>query len=158
MRSGITWGFACAWLAFASADKKLPLEQSSNEQVEISASLILDKEEVKRELGSELNGIVVVRMRVRPLTDKPVKIDRDDFFLLQTYDGQRSTPYAPTQIAGNSTLVVGSQGTRGSMSSAGNGPDLGWPGWRTAPKAARQRRRHRAHQRSGIGHVHGQER
>jgi hypothetical protein len=120
----------CAGLMFASADKKLPLEQSSNELVEISASLLLDKDEVRKEVGAELNGIVVVRVRVRPLSDKPVRIDRDDFALLSTNDGQRSMPYAPSQIAGNSTLVVGSQGTRGSLSGANNGPIWGGLGGR----------------------------
>lgn len=108
-------------LAFAAADKKLPLEQTSNETVEISAHLMLDKEQVKREVGSELDGIVVVQVTVRPLTDKPVKIDRDDFMLLDTNDGQRATPFGPTQIAGNSTLVVGTQGVRTNRTSFGGG-------------------------------------
>lgn len=107
--------FSLAAPAFAAADKKLPLEQSSNDLVEISASY-LDKDQVQQELHSNLDGIVVVRVRVRPLSEKPVKIDRDDFTLLETYDGQRSTPYAPSQIAGSSTLVVTPEGTRGSLS------------------------------------------
>jgi len=119
----------CVPLAFGSADKKLPLEQSSNELIEIQAS-VLDKEQVRHELGTDLEGIVVVRMKVRPLSEKAFKIDRDDIFLLQTYDGQRSTPYAPSQIAGNSTLVVGSQGTRGSMTGGRNGPAWGGIGGR----------------------------
>lgn len=129
MRS-ILPGLVLASLAFASADKKLPLEQTSNEWVEISASLLLDKDQVRQELGAELTGIVVVRVKVRPLSEKPVKIDREDFALLSTNDGQRSTPYAPSQIAGGSTLVVGSQGTRGSMVGGGNGPVWGGLGGR----------------------------
>ena len=105
-------------LAMASADKKLPIEVSSNQLVEISATL-LDEQQAREAVGGDLNGIVVVRVRVRPLTEKPVKIDRDDFTLLDTYDGQRSAPYAPSQIAGTSTLVVSSQGTRGSMAGGG---------------------------------------
>ncbi len=132
MRFTIIPGLVLAGLAFASADKKLPLEQSSNEWVEISATLLLDKDQVRQELGSELAGIVVVRVKVRPLSEKPVKIDRDDFALLCTNDGQRSTPYAPSQIAGNSTLVVGSQGTRGSMAGGSNGPIWGGLGGRGA--------------------------
>lgn len=130
MRFGPVFPLLCAGLLFGSADKKLPLEQSSNELVEIAASLLLDKDEVRKEVGAELNGVVVVRVRVRPLSDKPVRIDRDDFALLSTNDGQRSMPYAPSQIAGNSTLVVSSQGTRGSLSGANNGPIWGGLGGR----------------------------
>jgi hypothetical protein len=114
----------CASLALGSADKALPIGQSSNDLVEIQASY-LDKAQVKAELGADLEGIVVVRMRVRPLSDKPVSISLDDFMLLDTYDGQKSGPYAPSQIAGNSTLAVGSQGTRGGFSGARNGPIWG---------------------------------
>ena len=60
---------ACAGVVFASADKKLPIEDSSNEYVEIQASLILDRDQIKQELGSDLGGsFIVVKMRVRPLT------------------------------------------------------------------------------------------
>lgn len=110
-----------------AADKKLPIETTSNDLVEITASALVDKDQIRQELGSELTpGIIVVRVRVRPLSEKPVKIDRDDFVLLSDKDGQRSTPYAPSQIAGNSTLVVTQTGTRGSMAGGqGNGPIWG---------------------------------
>jgi hypothetical protein len=111
----------------SAADKKLPIETTSNELVEITVSALVDKDQIRQELGSELTaGIVVVRVRVRPLSEKPVKIDRDDFVLLSDKDGQRSTPYAPSQIAGGSTLVVTQTGTRGSMAGGqGNGPIWG---------------------------------
>lgn len=114
-------------IAVLAADKKLPLETTSNELVEITASPLIDKDEIRHELGAELTpGIIVVRVRVRPLSDSPVKINRDDFVLLSDKDGQRSTPYAPSQIAGNSTLMVTQTGTRGSMASGqGNGPIWG---------------------------------
>lgn len=109
-----------------AADKKLPIETTSNELVEITANALIDKDQIRQELGAELSpGIVLVRVRVRPLSEKPVKIDRDDFVLLSDKDGQRSTPYAPSQIAGNSTLVVTQTGTRGSMGGQGNGPIWG---------------------------------
>jgi hypothetical protein len=111
----------------SAADKKLPIETTSNELVEITVSALVDKDQIRQELGSELTaGIIVVRVRVRPLSEKPVKIDRDDFVLLSDKDGQRSTPYAPSQIAGGSTLVVTQTGTRGSMAGGqGNGPIWG---------------------------------
>jgi hypothetical protein len=98
---------------WAAADKKLPLEQNSNEIVEISATL-LDKDEVVKELGSDFGGsVIVMRVGVRPLTEKPLRIDLDDFFLLSTKDGQRCAPFAPSQIAGAGALIVSPQGVRG---------------------------------------------
>jgi hypothetical protein len=112
----------CALAAYPAADKKLPIEDSSNEYVEIQASLILDRDQIKQELGSDLGGyFILVKMRVRPLTDKPWRIDRDDFLLLDGNLGQRSVPYAPSQIAGNSSLMVTQQGTR-----AGTGARPTW--------------------------------
>src|ERR1700730_2515090 len=119
----IFWVSVVSLSVALAADKKLPIETSSNELVEITANALIDADQIHQELGSNLSaGIIVVRVRVRPLSDKPVKIDRDDFVLLSDKDGQRSTPYAPSQIAGNSTLMVTQTGTRGSMASGqGNG-------------------------------------
>ena len=126
MRLRIVIGFVFTASAFASADKKLPLEKSSNELAEISATVLIDKDQIRQELGADLpDGIVLVKMTVRTMSEKPVALSRDDFALLSTGDGQRSTPYSPSQIAGNSRLVVGSQGTRGGMAGGGNGPVWG---------------------------------
>jgi hypothetical protein len=111
---------------FASADKTLPIEKTSNDFVEISGTL-LSKEEMTKLFGSDLGGnIVVVRTTVRPLTEKPVKIDYDDFFLMDTDNGQRSEPYEPSQIAGTSVLVVTPTGVRnGGVMGDPNGPIWG---------------------------------
>jgi hypothetical protein len=100
------------WLSFLSfalfaADKKLPIEQNSNELVEISATVTLDKDQIKQELGSDFGGdIVLVRVTVRPVSDKPIKVSLDDFLLVSGRDGQRAEPYTPSQIAGTDVLVV----------------------------------------------------
>jgi hypothetical protein len=110
----------------ASADKKLPVEKSSNELVEI-AGVLLDKDEVVKEFGSDLGGgVLVMRTTVRPLSEKPVKIDYDDFFLLDTNSGQRSAPYEPSQIAGTGALVLTPNGVRNAgMASNPRGPSWG---------------------------------
>ncbi len=108
-------------LLWASADKKLPIEESSNEYVDIRAALILDKDQIHQELGADLpQGIVLVKVTVRPMGDKAWRIDRDDFFLLDGNLGERAVPYAPSQIAGNSSLIVTQQGARN-----GRGPTFG---------------------------------
>lgn len=120
----------------ASADKKLPIEKTSNEFVEIAGTLV-DKDEIVKDFGSDLGGnIVVVRVTVRPLSDKPVKIDYDDFFLLDCDNGQRSAPYEASQIAGSSVLVVTPAGARrGGMLGDPGGPIWGGiPGTMGGPR------------------------
>jgi hypothetical protein len=111
-------GLACLIFvaALGAAEKKLPIEQTSNDVIEITASSIIDKDEIKQELGSDLGGdIVVVRIQVRPVSDKPVKVSLDDFLLVSSKDGQRSQPFAPSQIAGDTALVLTPQGTRNGL-------------------------------------------
>lgn len=122
----------------AAADKKLPIEQTSNDLVDISATAILDKDQIKQELGSDFGGdIVVIRVTVRPVSDKPIQVSLDDFLLVSGKDGQRAQPYSPSQIAGNSTLVVTPDGTRnsGGLGANNNGPRWGGiPGTGSRPQ------------------------
>jgi hypothetical protein len=95
-----------------AADKKLPIEEASNELVDISATP-LDKDQIRQELGGDLGpGFVVVRVKFRPVSDKPLQISLDDFLMVSAKDGERSEPFAPSQIAGSTALVVTPQGTK----------------------------------------------
>jgi len=95
-----------------AAEKKLPIEQTSNELIDLSATVLLDKDQIRQELGSDFGGdIVLVRVTVRPVSDKPIQLSLDDFLLVSSKDGQRSEPYAPSQLAGSTALVV-TQGPR----------------------------------------------
>jgi hypothetical protein len=115
-----------------AAEKKLPIEETSNEVVDITASIILDRDEIKKELGSDFNGdLMLVRVKVRPVNDKPLLLDLDDFYLISGKDGQRSEPYAPSQLAGDTTIMITPQGTRkGGMLGRNNGPAWGGGGGR----------------------------
>lgn len=135
----------CAWFVVAflsatlvsAADKKLPIEQTSNELVDISANALLEKDQIRQELGSDLGGdIVVVRVTFKTVSDKPIPLSLDDFLLVSGKDGQRSQPYSPSQIAGSTTLVVTPSGTRnGGLAGQGNGPIWGGiPGTTSAPQ------------------------
>lgn len=89
-----------------AADKKLPIEETSNELVDITATL-LDKDQVHQELGDGLDpSILVVRVTVHAVSDKPVQIDREGFLLVSGKDGQRSEPFEPGQIAGGETIAM----------------------------------------------------
>jgi hypothetical protein len=102
-----------AMLLFAAADKKLPVEETSNTLLEISVATPLDKEQIKQELGGDLgDDIIVVRVTARPLTDKPVQLSLDDFLLISGKDGQRSEPFAPGQLAGSETISMTQNGVR----------------------------------------------
>jgi hypothetical protein len=99
------------WLA--AAEKKLPIEENSNELVDISAAALIDKDQIHQELGADLgDDIIVVRVTVRPVSDKPIQLSLDDFLLISNKDGQRSEPFAPGQIAGSEGLAVTANGTR----------------------------------------------
>jgi hypothetical protein len=119
-------------LALLAADKKLPIEETSNDLLDISANAILDPDQIKQELGSDFDGnIVLVKVTVRPVSDKPIQVSLDDFLLVSGKDGQRSQPYSPSQIAGSDVLVYSRQevkkksgfsaGLGGIMSGAGSG-------------------------------------
>jgi len=132
---------ACAvWVA--AAEKKPPIEETSNELVDITATL-LDQDQVNKELGAGLDpSIVVVHVTVHAITDKPVQISRDGFLLVSGKDGQRSEPFAPGQIAGSETIAMTSSSggfkhnrpTLGGMVGIGGGGLGSSPGTASAPE------------------------
>jgi hypothetical protein len=96
-----------------AADKKLPIDETSNDLLAISVSAPLDKDQIKQELGSDLGAdIIVIRLTARTVSEKPVQLSLDDFLLISGKDGQRSEPFAPGQLAGSDSLTVTPNGTR----------------------------------------------
>jgi hypothetical protein len=109
-------------------DKKIEPGFASSDEVDITASVITEKADLQQALGAALPpGVVAVRVRIKPKGDKALKIDREDFFLLKSDDGQRSTPFAPTQLAGNGGLTLYSKQI-GGWAAQGNGPIWGGVG------------------------------
>jgi hypothetical protein len=105
MKYAVLFGLSIAILG--AADKKLPIDEASNDLLDISVSAPLDKDQIKQELGSDLgDDIVAIRLTARPVSDKPVQLNLDDFLLVSSKDGQRSEPYAPGQLAGSDSLSV----------------------------------------------------
>src|SRR5271154_3686732 len=119
--------FCLALAMFGAADKKLPIDETSNDLLDISVSAPLDKDQIKQELGSDLgDDIVVIRLTARPVSDKPVQLSLDDFLLVSGKDGQRSEPYAPGQLAGSDSLSVTPNGVRrGGLGDHPHRPTLG---------------------------------
>ena len=117
----------CAAAAIAgAAEKKLPIDETSNDVLAISVSEPLDKEQIKQELGAELTDpdIVAIRMTARPVSDKPVRLSLDDFVLISGKDGQRSMPFAPGQLAGADSLAVTSNGVRRGLGDHSHRPSV----------------------------------
>jgi hypothetical protein len=140
MRS--TWVGLIAFLAaftMQAVDKKLPIEQTSNELVSITATAITDREQIRQELGGDLGqDMVVVKVSLRPVSDKPVQISLDDFLLISEKGYfERAQPLAPSQIAGSAALVVTPQGTTQKRWSGfgGFGIGIGGGGSGTQPPA-----------------------
>jgi hypothetical protein len=113
----------------AAADKKLPIDETSNDLLAISVSAPLDKDQIRQELGSDLSAdIVVIRLTARPVSDKPVQLSLDDFLLISGKDGQRSQPFAPGQLAGSDTLIVTPNGVRRGLGDHPHRPTIGFGG------------------------------
>lgn len=95
----------------------------SDQSVEITATPILDREEIKGLLGSDLGGhYVLMNVTVTPKFGKEIDVRRDDFVLKTDKDGDRTKPFVASQIAGKGALVVSERaaGTSG-------GPQFGSP-------------------------------
>lgn len=120
--------FCISVAMLGAADKKLPIDETSNDVLAISVSAPLDKDQIKQELGSDLGAdIIVIRLTARPVSEKPVQLSLDDFLLISGKDGQRSAPFAPGQLAGSDSLAVTPNGMR--KSGLGNHrPSIGFGG------------------------------
>jgi hypothetical protein len=109
---------ACVALA-AHKPQPTPTNKTGNAMVEMTATLYVDKESIAQLLGSDLGGYyVVIDVRLTPKNGEKVKVYRDDFQLHTDRDGEKSKPFAPSQIAGRGALIV-------TPSSDGRGGGLG---------------------------------
>ncbi len=111
MRSAIICFLFAGAAVLWAADKSLPLEEFSNDTVDITGHLILGQDNVAQALGvtslpKAAENLVLVRVTFRPVVDKPVPVSIDDFTLLSNKDGQRSLAFEPTEVAGDSELVL----------------------------------------------------
>ena len=112
--------FGAAVSCWAGDDKKklvISDPTAGNDRIDITASLLLEPEQIREALGVELpKGTVAVRARVKPV-EGAIRIDYDDFQIVSHKDGQRATAYAPTQLSGGPALVIKTETT-----SVGTGP------------------------------------
>jgi hypothetical protein len=101
--------------------KQLP-GQAGNDQVDFEASVLLTRAEVTEAIGNDLgDGYIVVRMKVIPKGEAPVRVGPDDFTMISRKDGQKCQALTPSEIAGKGTMVVKHGTADGGKSSWGVG-------------------------------------
>jgi hypothetical protein len=94
-------------LALLEAAEPPAIGRAANDKIEIQAAVYNDKAAIRTLLGQEVpEGIVVVEVRLTPKGATPIKLWREDFTLRSDKDGQKSTPFDPSQIAGASVLTL----------------------------------------------------
>lgn len=119
MRAQVLWIGLAAAAIVPGADKKPPVRSMENADLEIIATPIADREAVRQALGSDLGGhYILVDVRVVPKDGQKIAIHLDDFLLRTDKDGERTTPFAPSQIAGKGALVISQGGSSGGGTTA----------------------------------------
>lgn len=122
--------FFAGALLLSSADKKGPIVgRTGNWSVGLEATAYLDKEEIKKIIGTDLGqNIVVIEVSVAPKSGKELKVFADDFQIRSYKDGQKSTPFAPSQLAGKGGLRLSDVRGGGGVMAQDNGPAWGGMG------------------------------
>ena len=97
----------CALLLAAGKHEKKNIGHAANDAVEIAATAFADSDSVKQAIGSDLgNHYIVVQVQLVPKAGKPLPVHLDDFVLRTDKDGERTTPFLPSQMVGEAALVV----------------------------------------------------
>ncbi len=108
---GIVGGAVFCGVLRGGEKKPPPVRSTENDLLEITATPIADREGVQQALGSDLGGhYVLMNVRLEPKEGQKVAIHLDDFLLRTDKDGERTTPFVPSQIAGRGALVVTQEG------------------------------------------------
>ncbi len=119
----------CFGIALAGEKNRPPVGKTGDELVSLSARALVDKEDIKQALGSDFSGIIIaVEVTFSPREGKKVTISRDDFFLRSDKDGQKSQPFAPSQFAGQTAMVLTRGSSGGGTMGNSNGPVWGGMG------------------------------
>jgi hypothetical protein len=115
----------------SGAEKGPPAGQASNRLLRLEAKAYLDKSAIDKAVGAEMEkDVVVIEVKLIPAAGQTLAVSLDDFLLRSDKDGQRTTPYSPTQIAGDSVLVVSEKWSGGGVGAQENGPAWGGIGGR----------------------------
>jgi hypothetical protein len=90
-----------------AAQKTEATAMGENQDLALTVRLYIDPAGVLELIGNDLDGhYIVAEVKIEPKNGKEVTINRDDFVLRTDKDGEKATPYAPSQIAGRGALIV----------------------------------------------------
>ena len=91
-----------------AAEKKTPsMARGENQDLVLNVTLYDDPVLVKDLIGTDMGGhFIIAEVKVDPKYGKDIVIDRDDFQLRTTKDGEHTTPSAPSQIVASDAIVV----------------------------------------------------
>jgi hypothetical protein len=110
------FAFALLPALLLSAPAKKPTVGSGrgeNQDLILTATLYSSPDDVKQLIGDDLGGhYIVADIKVEPKYGKTINIDRDDFVLHTDTNGEKATPFAPSQIAGREALIVTENGAK----------------------------------------------
>src|SRR4051794_31464293 len=97
-----------ALLTLSAANKKnVATSKAENQDLILTVTLHIDPTDIKEIIGDDLGGhYIVADINIDPKFTKDIAVDYDDFSLRTDKDGERSRPYAPSQIAGSGALIV----------------------------------------------------
>ena len=100
--------FLVGGLLLGAAEKKSPaITRGENEDLILDVTLYDDPTLVKELLGTELSGhYIVAAVKVEPKYGKEIIVDRDDFQLRTSKDGEHTTPFAASQIFATDAITV----------------------------------------------------
>ncbi|MCC7234604.1 MAG: hypothetical protein IT163_04830 [Bryobacterales bacterium] len=117
-------GSVIAWCAPKGGT---PAGSAANTKLRVEATLYQDAASIQKLIGQPLDeGFLVVAVKLQPLSEDAIRLDRDHFFLRSDKDGQRSSPYSPSQLAGAGTMRISSRGaSNGGLASENRGPAWG---------------------------------
>ena len=81
--------------------------RGENEDLILAVTLYSDPADIKELIGNDMGGhYIVAEVKMEPKYGKEINIDRDDFVLRTDKDGDKATPFAPSQIAGREAIIV----------------------------------------------------
>jgi hypothetical protein len=102
--------FAASVALSGAGKKNVATARGENEDLILTVTLHTDPADVKNLIGNDLGGhYIVAETKVEPKYGKDIILDRDDFVLRTDKDGEKTQPYAASQIAGSGALIIGQE-------------------------------------------------
>jgi hypothetical protein len=123
----VAFALLAAAACLPAANKKTTAAgRGENQDVLLNITIYADPVSVKDLLGDDLGGhYVVAAVKLQSKYGKEIAVDRDDFVLRTDKDGEKTRPFAPSQIAGRGALVVSRTGRGGGVGAEQGGPVIG---------------------------------